>query len=114
MCVYMCVCVCMHGGVGLVAKSCLTLCNAMDYSLPGSSVHGISQAILEVGYHFLLQGIFLTQGSNLHLLHSQADSLPLSHQGSPIYVYMYVCVSHSIVSDSLGPHGLQPTRLLCP
>ena len=32
----------------LVAKSCPTLCNPMDYSLPGSSVHGISQArILE-------------------------------------------------------------------
>ena len=31
-----------------VAKWCLTLCNLMDYSLPGSSVHGISQArILE-------------------------------------------------------------------
>ena len=30
------------------AKSCLTLCDPMDYSLPGSSVHGISQArILE-------------------------------------------------------------------
>ena len=35
-----------------------------------------------VGCHFLLQGIFLTQGSNLcllHLLHWQADSLLLSH-----------------------------------
>ena len=28
------------------------------------------------------QGIFLTQGLNLPLLHWQADSLPLSHQGS--------------------------------
>ena len=29
-------------------QSCLTLCDAMDYSLPGSSVHGILQAgILE-------------------------------------------------------------------
>ena len=36
-----------------------------------------------VGCHFLLQGIFPTQGSNLHLLHCQADSLPLSHLGSP-------------------------------
>ena len=35
-----------------------------------------------VGCHFLLQGIFLTQGLNLHLLHWQADSLPLSHVGS--------------------------------
>ena len=32
----------------LVAKSCLTLCSPVDYSQPGSSVHGISQArILE-------------------------------------------------------------------
>ena len=32
--------------------------------------------------HSLLQTIFLTQGSNPCLLHWQADSLPLSHQGS--------------------------------
>ena len=32
----------------LVTQSCLTLCNPMDCSLPGSSVHGILQAgILE-------------------------------------------------------------------
>ena len=30
--------------VYLGAKSHLTLCNTVDYSLPGSSVHGISQA----------------------------------------------------------------------
>ena len=35
-----------------------------------------------VGCHFLLQGIFLNQGSNPYLLHWQADSLLLSHQGS--------------------------------
>ena len=28
----------------LVTKSCLTLCNSIDYSPPGSSVHGISKA----------------------------------------------------------------------
>ena len=33
------------------------------------------------GTHFLLQGIFLTQGSNPHLLYWQADSLPLHHLG---------------------------------
>ena len=33
---------------------------------------------------FLLQGIFPTQGLNLWPLHWQADSLPQSHQGSPI------------------------------
>ena len=33
-----------------VAQSCLTICNPMDCSLPGSSVHGILQArVLEWG-----------------------------------------------------------------
>ena len=32
-----------------------------------------------MGYHFLLQGIFPTQGSNLDSLHWQEDSLLLSH-----------------------------------
>ena len=36
-----------------------------------------------VGCHYLLLGIFPTQGSNPGLLHWQADSLPLSHQGGP-------------------------------
>ena len=31
-------------GDGLVTESCPTLCNPMDCSLPGSSVHGTSQA----------------------------------------------------------------------
>ena len=42
-----------------------------------------------VGCHFLLQGIFPTQGSNLRLLcllHWQADSLPLHHLESPYTV----------------------------
>ena len=39
-----------------------------------------------VGCHFLLQGIFPTQGSNPHLrclLHWQVDSLPLAPPGKP-------------------------------
>ena len=36
----------------------------------------------------LLQGIFSTQGSNLHPLHCQMDPLPLSHQGSPHSRYL--------------------------
>ena len=43
------------------------------------------------GCHFLLQGFFPTQGSNphlLHLLHWQADSLPLSYLGSQDVVYV--------------------------
>ena len=72
----------------LVTKSCLTL----------SRPHGLKSARLlspwefpgkniGVGCHFLLQGIILTQGLNLsllNLLHWQANSLPLNHQGKPI------------------------------
>ena len=62
----------------LVAKLCLTLVT------PGSFIHGISRAnILFMSCHFLLWKIFLTQGLNLHLLHWQTDSLPLSHLGNP-------------------------------
>ena len=64
-----------HESESEVAQSCPTLWDPVDCSLPGSSIHGILQAkILErvaisfsntgVDCHFLLQGIFLTQGSN--------------------------------------------------
>ena len=66
------------------SKSCLTLCDPMDSSPPGSFVHGDSPGkSTGVGCHFLLQGIFPTKGSNLCLLKWQADSLLLSHLGSP-------------------------------
>ena len=62
------------------ARSGRTLCDPMDCSLPGSSVHGISQArILEWVCHFFLHRMFQTQGSNprlLRLLHWQTASLP--------------------------------------
>ena len=65
-----------------------TLCNSMDCSPPGSSVHRILQArILEWVAMPSSRGIFLTPGSNSHLLcllHWQADSLPLCHPGSPV------------------------------
>lgn len=43
-----------------------------------------------VDCHALLQGIFLTQGSNprLYLLYWQVGSLPLPSPGKPIYIHM--------------------------
>ena len=73
----------------LVAKSCLILCDRMDYSPPGSSVHGISQAKILEWFAISFSGIFLTQGSNLCLLHCQVDSLSLSYLGIP-RVHAYV------------------------
>ena len=57
-----------------VTQSCLTLCNTMDCSPSGSSVPGEWD---------LLQGIFLTQGSNPGLLHCRQIHYQLSHQRSP-------------------------------
>ena len=54
----------------LVTQSCLTLCDPLDCSPPGSSVHGDSPGKdTGVSCHALLQGIFPTQESNQGLLH---------------------------------------------
>ena len=50
MCVFLC----------SVAQSCLTLCDPVDCSLPGSSVDVISSKNTGVGCHFLLQGSLRT------------------------------------------------------
>ena len=77
-------------------ESCLTLCDPRNCSLirllcpwdsPGRNT--------VVGCHFLLQEIFLTQGSNPRFLHWQADSLPLSHLGS---------LTGNLHSHRMGPH----------
>ena len=52
-----------------------------------------------VGYHFLLQGIFPTQGSNPVLSYCRQTLQPLHHQGSPYSsVYMSISVSRFIPS----------------
>ena len=66
---------------GLVAKSCLTLCDLMDCSPPGSSVHGIFQArILE------WCAISFSRGSSqprdrTGVSGTEADSLPIKLPG---------------------------------
>ena len=69
-------------GVCVCVLFCPILCDPMDCSPPGSSVHGIFQArILERVAISCSRGIFPTQGSNPHLclLCWQTDSLPLSY-----------------------------------
>ena len=60
-----------------------------------------------VGCHFLLQGIFPTQGLNPHLLcllHWQADSLPLSHPGSPFWDRHNFCFLSHVSKLQLPSH----------
>ena len=70
-----------------VAWSCLTLSDPMDYSPPGSSVHGIFQAKV-------LEWVAIAFSNTVQ--------------------FSSVQFSHSVVSDPQRPHGLQPSRLLCP
>ena len=68
----------------LVAQSCLTLCDPLVFSPPGSSVHGDSPGKnTGVGSQALLQEIFPTQGLNPGLLHCRQMLYPLSNQGRP-------------------------------
>ena len=79
--VCVCVCVCVRARARkLVGQSCPTLCNPVDCSLPGSSVHGILLArILEWA------AIPFSRGSSqpVDLLHYRQTLYHLSHQGSP-------------------------------
>ena len=74
-------------------QSCLTLCDPMDCSPPGSSVPGILQArILEWGAMPSSKGISQTQGSSPHLLHllrRQAGFSPLAPPGK--YLKLRIC-----------------------
>ena len=80
---YMCVCVWSHSVVSDSLRPCglhpaRLLC---PWDSPGKNTG--------VGCHFLLQGIFPTQGSNLGLLRCRQTLYPLSHQGSHL---LYVCI----------------------
>ena len=72
-----------------------------------------------VDCHFLLQGIFPTEGLNTHLLHWQVDSLLLSHQGSSLslkIVYNFIVDEPlpSLYESSISPHkSFALSKLLC-
>ena len=62
-----------------------------------------------VGCHFLLQGIFLTQGSNPGLPHCRQTLYHLNYQGSPLpkeshtlYVLMYMVMKNTCGERTMG------------
>ena len=116
----------------LHAQSCPTLHNPMDCSLPGSSVHGISQAsILEwvaipfsrgfswprdwtqvscvscigrwILYHWATREAHRWNVPYHNKFHRVLPQYP---QGVGSRTHHCVCVSLSVMSDSLQPHGL--------
>ena len=110
-------------------QSCLTLCNPVDCSPPGSFVHGIVQARI-------LEWIAISRGSSPPrdrtyvscLLHWQVGSLPLVPPGKPMESEAqgeqstlrnslgleFCCCSVTKSCLTLQLYGLQHPRLLCP
>ena len=100
-------------------QSCLTLCDRMNYSPSGSSVHGDSPGKnTGMGCHALFQQIS-TQGSNLIfllLLHWQMGSLPLAPPGksrSLNYYNQHICICqilNNLITSCECVHELKSTR----
>ena len=113
-------------------QSCPTLCDPMDYSLPGSSVHGILQARIQEWVTMpsskgSSQPRDITQGSNSHLLcllHWQMCSLPLVPPGKPqifssVQSLTHVCLfvtpwtaARQAITNSRSLLKLMPTELV--
>ena len=88
----------------LVAQSCLILCNPMDCSPSGSSVHGDSPGKnTGVGCcALLLQEIVPTEGSNPGLPHCKQVLYCLSHQGSQ---RILECIAYAFSRGSSWPRN---------
>ena len=80
------ICISLIAAAAKSLQSCSTLCDPIDGSPPGSPVPGFSRQ-------------------------EHWSGLPLP---SPMHESEKWKWSHSVVSDSSRPHGLQPTRLLHP
>ena len=108
------------------AQSCSTLCDCMDYT-----IHGLLQARILKCQPFPSPGALPNPGIKPRSPTLQMDSLPAELPGKPFqrpkYLFClpclyflefelgtYVCANHSVLSNSLQPQGLQPSRFLCP
>ena len=74
----------------MCAQLCLILCHPMDYSLPGSSVHGISQAYRNV-LPFPSPGDLTNPGIKPGSPELQADSLSSELSGKPPNASLIKC-----------------------
>ena len=112
--------ICMHIHVSEVTQSCPTLCNPMDYSLPGSSVHGIFQArVLE------WVAISFSRWSS-QPRHWTWDSRIIDRRFTDVYTHTFVCSCMLVLATLWSiwlvytqllvyiSHNAEHTLLLCP
>ena len=74
-----------------VTQSCLTLSDPMDYSLPGSSVHGIFQVRMLEWLPFSSPGDLPNPGIKLSSLVLKAQSLTIGLAGKS-WSYAFMCM----------------------
>ena len=72
----------------LVPQWCPTLCDAMNYNLPGSLSMEFSRQEYRSGYPFPSPGDLPDPGIESRSPALQADSLPSEPQGKPIYTIL--------------------------
>ena len=84
----------------LVAQLCPTLCDTMDWSPPGSSVHGILQARILEWVAMLCSRGSSQPGIDPRFPALQEDSLPSEPPGKP-YIYMAIYIYTHILNKSL-------------
>ena len=109
---FVCVCVCV-----LVAQSCPTLCDPMEYSPPGSSVHGILQPrTLEWVAISFSRGSSQPRDWTQVLLHCRQTLYHLSHKGSlssHLFVCMYIHYTHIYVFIYIHTHTYIIEIIVC-
>ena len=82
----------------LITQSCLTLCNSMVCSLPGSSVYGISRTPEWFAIPFSRASSQPRDRWNLGLLHCRQILYCLSHQGSYLYCKYFLSDSDCLLT----------------
>ena len=98
----------------LATKSCSTLCNPMDCSPPGSSLHGIFPGEnTGVGCCFHLQRIFLTQGWKPRLLYCEGILLDCVTWEAPSHPSSNSSFMETIVIKSLPNFGSYVIKYFC-
>ena len=102
-----CVCMCVHS----VAQACLTLCDPMDWSPPGSSVHGILQARIRERVAFPSPGDLLKPRIKPRSPALRAESLSLSHLGSLLVPWPGIKPTHLSWKCELLTAGLPAKSL---
>ena len=93
-----------------------SLCEPMVYSPPGSFIHGILQArILEwVAIHFSGGSSQRRDQTQVSCIAGRFFTIFLwATRGKMLFIGK-IQFSHSVISNSLWPHGVQHARLSCP